>query len=374
MIVLDLKVDNFYAFKDFHVNFSYPKKIVGSYIESEHLEGRSNFRYKKVNIIMGANATGKTTLGSMFMDIFNLIDKKNYSYLLDSICDKKKSATFTIEIASDTNKMYRVHCVIAAKKQLEYKYTAEDLSIHVDVVDILTNDSYEICARKLDEMADYKRKTSFQDELDKIEQLYWLFESPLDFYDEYSVPGKDSLFLNILDKVMRALDPAIKSVTKVPNIDAAYAITINNMKIILQNGVKLDTQYLSSGTLAGIGVSRVLYSIMRGKNKFYYCDEKFSYIHSEIEKAILAVMIEKIRPNEQLFFTTHNTEILEMNLPKHSFLFMKKSQYDDESYIECISASSLLKRNTDSLKKAVENDLFGTAPSTELIYEIEELA
>ena len=172
---------------------------------------------------------------------------------------------------------------------------------------------------------------------------------------------------------MKALDPAVKSVAKVSDVDAAYAITIKNRTIIVQDGVKFDTRYLSSGTQAGIGVSRVLYSIIRGKNEFYYCDEKFSYIHSEIEKAILAVMIEKLRPNEQLFFTTHNTEILDMNLPKHSFLFMKKNQYEDESFIECISASSLLKRNTDSLRKAVENDLFGTSPSTDLIYEIEEL-
>lgn len=46
MIVMDLKLDNLCAFRNFHVNFSYPKKIVNSYIENEHLEGMSNFRYK----------------------------------------------------------------------------------------------------------------------------------------------------------------------------------------------------------------------------------------------------------------------------------------------------------------------------------------
>lgn len=28
MIVMDVKINNFYAFKDFHMNMSYPKKIV----------------------------------------------------------------------------------------------------------------------------------------------------------------------------------------------------------------------------------------------------------------------------------------------------------------------------------------------------------
>ena len=60
MVVLDVRLDNFYAFKNFHMKLTYPKKIVGSSIKEEHLEGRPNFRYKKVNIIMGSNASGKT--------------------------------------------------------------------------------------------------------------------------------------------------------------------------------------------------------------------------------------------------------------------------------------------------------------------------
>ena len=76
MVVLDILLDNFYAFKNFHMNLTYPKKIVGSCIREEHLADRPNFRYKKVNIIMGANASGKTTFGRTVMKIFNFIDKK----------------------------------------------------------------------------------------------------------------------------------------------------------------------------------------------------------------------------------------------------------------------------------------------------------
>lgn len=53
MIIMDLKLDNLCCFRDFHVNFSYPRKV-----ENEYLKGFSNFRYKKINIIMGSNATG----------------------------------------------------------------------------------------------------------------------------------------------------------------------------------------------------------------------------------------------------------------------------------------------------------------------------
>ena len=87
MVVLDVCLDNFYAFRNFHMNLTYPKKIVGSSIKEEHLADRPNFRYKKVNVIMGANASGKTTFGHMLMSIFNFIDKKNYELITDAISD-----------------------------------------------------------------------------------------------------------------------------------------------------------------------------------------------------------------------------------------------------------------------------------------------
>ena len=64
MIVMNIEMDNFMSFNNFAMNLSYPKKIVNSSIENEFLTGFTNFRYKKVNILMGANATGKTSFGT----------------------------------------------------------------------------------------------------------------------------------------------------------------------------------------------------------------------------------------------------------------------------------------------------------------------
>ena len=87
MIVMKLELDNLMAFNYFKLNMSYPKKIVDSYIEDEHLDGFSNIRYKKVNIIMESNATGKTTLGIMMMSIFNFIDTGETNYLISRIAN-----------------------------------------------------------------------------------------------------------------------------------------------------------------------------------------------------------------------------------------------------------------------------------------------
>ena len=43
MIIMKVKLDNLYAFKDFEIDMSYPKKTVKSSIESEHLHRYPNF-------------------------------------------------------------------------------------------------------------------------------------------------------------------------------------------------------------------------------------------------------------------------------------------------------------------------------------------
>jgi AAA15 family ATPase/GTPase len=129
MVILDVRMDNLYALKNFHMNLTYPKKIVGSSIEEEHLEDRPNFRYKKVNVIMGANASGKTTFGRALMKIFNFIDKKNYSFITDIVGDRKSEASFVLDMASKHNIFYRISCRISPCEN--EKYSADNISIEI---------------------------------------------------------------------------------------------------------------------------------------------------------------------------------------------------------------------------------------------------
>ena len=107
------------------------------------------------------------------------------------------------------------------------------------------------------------------------------------------------------------------------------------------------------------------------RNCFYYCDEHFSYIQNDIEKNIFGLMVERLGRNEQLIFTTHNTCMLDLNLPKHAFAFMKKEVEDGEYRVTVTFASDILKRNTDSVKCAMDNDIFGSLPDTSLLDELE---
>lgn len=370
MIVMDVKIDNFLAFKNFHMNMSYPKKIVNSYVHEEYLKGRPNFRYKKVNILMGANATGKTSFGHMLMNIFNFMDKKEFDRVTEAISDSTKEARFSMDFITNEYILYRIITKIVPKTA--DKYTSSDIDVCVKKVNINSKDSYESCCTRLEEVV-YEKKNSFIEELEEIEGLSWLFEYPSETLNKYRIPKNNvDRYIRILENTLKALDPSIKKVEKIDVVENTFVLRKENQNVIMQDGKIIDTNVLSSGTKAGIDIANVVSAIINGDNGFYYCDEKFSYIHSDIEKAFLSVMIECLKSDDQLFFTTHNTDILDLPLPKHSFVFLKKDCSDNFQPIQCISAAEYLKRNTDSLRNAVDNDLFSSAPSVDLVYEIVE--
>lgn len=370
MVVLNVCIDNLYAFKNFQMNLTYPKKIVDSYIRDEHLQNHPNFRYRKINIIMGANASGKTTLGCVLRDIFNFIAQKNHALITKAIHDRERNASFSIDLVCKSDMLYRISCVILAKP--DGNYETKDVELEVRKEKIWLRDSYESCVKRL-ENTSYVSCENYIEELAKVEKLAWLFEFPEDTNRKLWFNPKDKKFPFVLENILKALDDSIQKVEKSQDVDDAFVIRLQDTSIILQLGVKFDTNLLSSGTKAGVEVAALVSSLLQGYNTFYYCDEKFSYIHSDIEKAILSLMVDTIRPNEQLFFTSHNTDLLDMNLPKHAFIFLRKNLGDDEHPISCVSASSLLKRSSDSLKNAVENDLFSTSPAVDLIYAIADI-
>ena len=81
-------------------------------------------------------------------------------------------------------------------------------------------------------------------------------------------------------------------------------------------------------------------------------------------------MIDHLNDNEQLIFTTHNTDMLDLNLPKHSFAFLRKRFEEDDYKVSVMYASDVLKRNTDSIRCAVANDVFLSLPDDSLLFSL----
>lgn len=360
MVVLDLKLKGVYGFDDFSINFTYPKKLVKSIIGDEHLEGRERFRYKKINVLMGSNATGKTSLGKALLRIFSFINTGNEAFLLEMTTEER--AFFQIDFANEGYTMHRLSGMInKADESVNIKYYSSEIGVM---------DFYERCVENLEDHTVDIQNTRLGLKK-RIGEIHARFAYP-EIATSLQTEGTDkTVLLKTLRAVLPTLDPTLTKIAQLKGARDTFLIRRRGTEILIQEGKLLNREVLSSGTAEGIDVAVFLASMMSKDKMFYYCDEHFSYIHSEIEKSIFGLMMERIRNNEQLIFTTHNMDMLELNLPKHSYTFLRKELVDGEYRVTSVAASELLKRNTDSIRSAFENDMFGTLPDMSRLNDLD---
>ena len=361
MIVLNLELDNLFGFEDFKINFSYPKKVENSSIKDEFLKDRPNFRYKKVNILLGANSTGKTSIGKAMMAIFNFLNKKEIVAISQYIRNIKKEISFSIDFILDgKNILYRAN--------LKYKKENENEKVNLELykANILKNDSYETTSERFEKIN--LENESYIETLNKLDKVSgWLFTYP-EQGSNFLKSNNEVMDIKVFANVLKTLDPSIEKIRKLDEVKNSYILTLKGEDLVIEDGEFVKKiNILSSGTIAGLDIAYIVSAIKRNTNIYYYCDEKFSYIHSDIEKAILSLMIDFLKPNTQLFFTTHNMEVLNMDLPAHCFTFLKKREK-----IEVVYASEYIDEDNIFLMEAIKNDVFNVAPYLDLIYELEE--
>lgn len=368
MIVMNLELDNIYGFNDFKINFSYPKKIVNSLIENEHLSGCPGFRYKKAVILMGANATGKTTLGRALLRIFTFIETGNPSVLVQMVGDKSKPSRISIDFVNTVKKLNRLTVMTPAAG---VNGIIQSIMFDYETADILKTDTYEKTVGKLQST-----------EIDFIGQgglggvvgpLTYSFALDKEEKNHQTSTVNPNLFIKVLRAVIGTLDPSLTDISVLEGVEDSYVIRRKGQEIILQKGKLTNEHLLSSGTIRGIDIAILMASIIANENGFYYCDEHFSYIQTDLEKRLFGIMLEHLQQNEQLIFTTHNSDMLDLNLPKHTYAFLKKEKEDSQFRVSVMYASDVLKRNTDSIRCAAENDVFSSIPDDSLLDSLSEL-
>lgn len=374
MIVMNLKIDNLCGFHNFNLCFSYPKKIVKSKI-NETLTGFNSFRYKKINIISGTNASGKTTLGKVIMSGFNLIRRMNTGSLKSMIATSDKNAYLMMDFIPDGKTLYRLSVLLEPAENHERQSAIVKVALNHET--ILKTDNYEKCAARLS-MQKKEYSADLTEVYKNVPVFGWYFSFPGDQSTApVSIARKSRLFPKILSDIMMTLDNSIINVEKVPSSENDYLMEMagQDTKILIHDGKIQDSdlEKVSSGTKAGVKIASFISAVKEDTNSFYYCDELFSFVQTDIEKAILSLLCVLVKDNDQLFFTTHNENILDIGLPMHSFIFMKKDHYVMDCPIEAVDASEYIKKNNVSLRNAVENDLLSTLPDLEKIYEIEDM-
>ena len=107
MPVLNVKMDNILIFNNFKINFTYPQKINSFLVKDEHLRDRPSFRYKKVNIFIGSNASGKTLLMRSLWNILLFLREKEEKSIKNIVHNFKKEANIEIDL-TENNFLYRI--------------------------------------------------------------------------------------------------------------------------------------------------------------------------------------------------------------------------------------------------------------------------
>lgn len=366
MAVLKVRLDNILCFEDFEADLTYPKKLVHTTLEHEYLEHYPSMRYKKVNIIIGSNATGKTSLGKAIWHTLKFVNNKEVEPLRKLISDERKEAFILLDCAFPNGLFFRLEVKLLFDGVTKVRY--RQLALR-------KQDSYESVINRLDDSIEY---SNYLEALNGASPVGWnvRFPSNESGFDriafEYSEGDKED-FLDIYNRLLRAFDPSIKRAFISNELSETFIVEFYNGKTVaVSNNAKLSSlESLSSGTKNVINIADIIYAIKKNLNNVYYVDEQFSYVNSDLEIACLSTMVESLGDGEQLFFTTHNTEILNLPYPLHTFAFLKKSMIGDGTFkIEMLNASSFEKRNNVGIKNLYDNDYFDIAPAIKPIVDI----
>lgn len=381
MIFLEVKINNFYMFRDTVIDFTYPKKLPSSTIKGEFLEEFPNIKYKKVCVFMGANASGKTALAKMMCAINNYLDGRSITNeilkLDNKLCSIDQEASFTITyIIPETKTIHKLEAIFDKEGLLYENYREQKLRKSYSLqktLDELNSNPIDFSYNRNGENhgIEYPQFKSVASMLGVVQHDNIWFYS---FDDtEYKRSVSTTADLALLEKILITFDPSIKEVLSIAESDAGSCIVkfINGDEVIISNGEAPNTGRLSSGTLESIGIAHFIEQIIHSAKHHhdgatFFMDEKMAHSHSEMEQALLNLAIEKLGENSQLFYTTHNYDILAMNLPTHSYVFLKKEEFTQVIQPEKQGYT----QNDRNLLSYVKNDVFGTLPDTSLIDDL----
>lgn len=371
MIFTRIKIKNLYSFHDCEIDLTFKRKVKNSTVLYEYLNARKRFNYKRVCIISGANASGKTSFGKVMCGIQNLIFRGLLTeFLTDAVADKQKDAEIEVEfVTTDDLILHRVYFSFSYKspdiKEFKYSFTK-----------VGENDSAETARRKL-----YKKELEDSDSriLAKkyLESWNYLLSNTI---PENRLSRKNNMLdSKLLSAVLKALDSSIKSVSDsysrketekdgkkvIEDEKNGYQVTFNNGDIVLIDlqGGATPAKRFSRGTYDAIKVADFIGIIMASSNTTFFLDEQLAHSHSDVEINLLNIMVERLSQNSQLFFTTHNCDVLDLNFPVHSYCFIKKKG-EDACFVQ---PENSFKKNDRSLLNALRNDIFRVSPDlTEL--------
>ena len=407
MIFTRIRIKNLFCFEDTEIDLTYPKRISDSVIENEYLDRRPNFRFKRLCIISGANASGKSSFGRVLCDISNVIHKGR------SFAERRRWAVANEELPAEVE----VEFVYPLAEKLQFRTLNLRIDIKASVYyfkyaecPINLQDSVESCRRKIDNLFETKKSRGkylylenldlddYHKKWDKLHELLHVESDPIVWlYDIADIDdtGLRSVYIDrghkgytdVLRRVLRTFDPSIQKVTELfeegdPNNVTGYRIHFPNKKRCGMNEKgeldKESSHLFSRGTHQAISVAGFTHNLIKQMSYkddegnyqasgIFFLDEQMSYSHTDLEREIVNLLAQKTNAYSQFFYTTHNYDIFEMGFPLHSFVFIKRENGGNPEFIW---ANSVCNKNDRNILTFVKNNYFNTIPDVSLLDEI----
>ena len=391
MIFTRIEIDNLYCFRGSEIDLTFPKKLTNNTISSETLPGRDRFHFKRVCILSGPNASGKTAFGKVLCGLQNFIERKVLlEDLYEAVSYRDIPATVVAEFAS-------VDDLCLHKVSFSFmKGGAQIKSLKYAKVPINKNDSALVARKNLEKIfnssGNFKQRagvefiSSGSTDFEKLEAMARFAEMTFSgswcyLFSDTEASSKlrstDTAMLNnteLLEIILKIFDPSIQDVSETfSNVDGKKQ-ELNGFRVKFKNGdtalvdLKGDAtgfRRFSKGTFDSIKVANFVARIKNSSSETttFFLDEQLAHAHSELEVNLLNVMIEFLGATSQLFFTTHNYHIMDMNLPNHSFAFLAK----DDEFSRFVLPEKTHKKNDRAISNAVKNNVFKTIPNVHLL-------
>lgn len=376
MKVIKLNLSNLYSFKDFEVDFRVPRKVENPY-RNEKIEV-SRINPKDINVIIGNNASGKTALSKSLLLTCRIL--RGYSISSSELESLSKTENTQIKVIFIITKEKTDHCY-------EYKIVMNSQKILHEVLSyqkLGKNESYKEVNFKV--IQDYENKSekpdvqsvimnSLFDDHKICNEFGYSFQHS-NFGDNNTLVLEDIVIPNeVMENFLKTID---NSTLKVKNIESDgevlkldFMITFKNGEHIIISGNDLNniSHRLSYGTIEAIQFIYKIFQINSDRYDIVFIDECLTHIHTELEKELLSICIEVLPKSSQLFFTTHNNDILNMNLPISCFTILSENS-DGNTQVSNPEKVRNQKNDRNNLLKLIEKDLFNTSKDFGELYNI----
>lgn len=381
MIITKVSCDNMYMFNNFSLDLTYQKKRKHHLSENDVLFDGSKIKVRKNVIIMGGNASGKTTFGKLLRFISNYIfhgQIEDGSFNLSDISYKKnKISWFSLEFVIDNTayllevsfmgnslinetlrscKIYRSHNIEKMRENLE----------KADVVSQYDNTLKKQTKMLSDNLVSYAFLVNVSSESEyiksEIKYLFSISKRKNDTLGQY-------VDIHALNDILPKIDNTVRAV-KSMSVDnkptTTYQIIFNNGEelVVPKGDIESCKDRLSHGTFEAIEFLKVLTLMKNNPGAMIYVDEMLAHMHSELEAYLIrkAILIKPVQ--SQIFISTHNIDIFQLNVPINVFVFFKRNS---NGYNDAMYPSDILNKNDRNLTQYYVNDYFGVMPDYSIL-------